>query len=172
MAARTYTGNSDAQGVTGARPGTKQFHGLMCFLFGMSDLGIYSNRTVRGSNLKNPPLSVHATGRACDLGGTPEQVRAAIDFLYAFRHELQIEEIHDYRNVWLPSKYDWGAGYRCNRDRGGIFSGWKIYTKNTIGRGGNWVHYEIAPAMADNADAVTAVFTAILDRIVAALEGK
>lgn len=168
---RPYTGNTDAAGVTGARPGTKTFQDLMCFLFGMRNLGIYANRTVRGSSSANPPKSVHATGRACDLGGTPDDVKKAIDFLYTFRDRLGIEEIHDYRNVWIPGN-GFGAGYRCNRDDGGLLAGWRVYTKNTIGAGGNWVHYEIAPAMADNPDAVTAAFTAILEEIVAALNGQ
>jgi len=104
-----------------------------------------------------------------DTGGTPEQVKALLNFLFAYRDRLLIEELHDYRNVWIPGK-GFGAGYRCNRDRGGIFSGWKVYTKNTIGSGGNWVHSEIAPEMADNPAKVDAVFKEILDEIVKALE--
>ncbi len=167
---RPYTGNKDAVGVKGARPGTVAFQGLMVFLFQMKNLGIYANRSIRGTGSSKPPLSVHATGRACDLGGTPKQVKDAIDFLNAFRHRLMLEEIHDYRNVWIPGK-GFGAGYRCSRDNGGMFSGWKVYTKNTIGSGGNWVHYEIAPQMADDPALVNKVFTDILNEIVAALEG-
>lgn len=168
--ARPYTGNTDAAGVTGARPGTKLFQDIMCFLFGMQNLGIYANRTVRGSSSKTPPKSVHSTGRAADLGGTPEQVKKAIDFLYAFRNDFAIEEIHDYRNVWIPGK-GFGAGYRCNRDNGGLFAGWKVYQKNTIGAGGNWVHYEVAPSLADNPAAVDAAFKKVLGEIAAAMNG-
>jgi len=160
MAPRPYTGNTDAAGVTGARPGTKRFQDYLCFLFQMKNFGIYANRTVRGSSSRKPPVSVHATGRAMDTGGTPEQVKALLEFLYAYRDRLLIEELHDYRNVWVPGK-GFGAGYRCNRDRGGIFSGWKVYTKNTIGPGGYWVHSEIAPEMADNPAKVDKVFKAI-----------
>ena len=71
---RPYTGTKDAV-ARGARPGTKQFQALMAFLFQMRSLGIFANRPVRGGS----SLSVHATGRACDLGGKPEQVRAAIE---------------------------------------------------------------------------------------------
>lgn len=165
---RPYTGNSDPS--TGTRPGTKRFQDYLCFLFGMRNLGIYSNRSVRGSGLANPPLSVHATGRAMDTGGTAEQCKALIDFLYGFRDRLMVEEIHDYRNTWIPGK-GFGAGYRCNRDNGGLFSGWKVYTKNTIGAGGLWVHSEIAPAMADDPAKVDAVFTAIWTEISEAMKG-
>lgn len=168
---RKYTGNKDPHPK--ARPGTKRFQDYMVFLFGMDNWGIYSNRKVRGSGKANPPLSVHATGRACDLAGTPEKVKAAIDFLYAFRDadHLDIEEIHDYRNVWIPGN-GFGAGYRCDRDNGGLFSGWRVYTKNTIGAGGNWVHYEVAPALADNPAKVDAAFKKVLDKIVAAMSAK
>lgn len=88
--------------------------------------------------------------------------------LYAFRDRLMIEEIHDYRNVWIPGK-GFGAGYRCSRDDGGLFSGWKVYEKNTIGAGGLWVHSEIAPEMADDPAKVTQVFTEILDEIAKAM---
>ena len=162
---RPYTGTKDGI-ASGARAGTKQFQALMAFLFQMRSLGIYSNRTVRGGS----SLSVHATGRACDLGGSQDKIKAAIDFLYAFRDELGVECINDYRNVWIPGKF--GAAYRCNRDNGGLLAGWRVYDKPTIGTGGNWVHYEISPAMADDPDAVTAAFTDILNRIVAALQGS
>jgi hypothetical protein len=162
---RPYTGTKDGI-ARGARPGTKHFQNLMCFFFEMRNLGIFANRPVRGGS----SLSVHATGRACDLGGNRDKVKAAMEFLYAFRDELGVECIHDYRNVWLPGKF--GAAYRCNRDTGGIFSGWRVYDKNTIGPGGSWVHYEINPAMADDPDAVTAAFTDILNRIVEALKGS
>lgn len=163
--ARSYTGNTDTAGVTGARPGTRKFQDLLCFLNGMENWGIYANRNVRGSGSANPPKSVHATGRAMDTAGTAEQCRVLIDFLYLHRDSLMIEEIHDYRNNWIPGK-GFGAGYRCNRDTGGDLSGWKVYTKNTIGSGGNWVHLEIAPAMADDPALVEKVFKDIFAGVV------
>lgn len=163
---RPYTGNTDP--ATGARPGTKRFQDLLCFLFGMRNLGIYANRSIRGTG-KNV-LSVHATGRAMDTGGTEKQCKELINFLYQYRDRLLIEELHDYRNVWIPGK-GFGAGYRCNRDDGGLLGGWRVYDKNTIGAGGLWVHSEIAPAMADDPAKVDAVFTEILDEIAKALAG-
>lgn len=158
---RPYTGNKDAVGVKGARPGTKHFQNLMAFLFQMKNLGIYANRPVRGGK---GSLSVHATGRACDLGGTPKQCKEATAFLIDFADRLQIEEVHDYKGNYIPTK-GFGAGWRCDRN------GWRVYDKNTIGPGGNWVHYEISPQMADDPALVDKVFTDILNEIVAALEG-
>ena len=126
---RPYTGTKDAV-ARGARPGTKQFQGLMAFLFEMRNLGIYANRPVRGGS----SLSVHATGRACDLGGSDDKIIRAINFLVDFNDELGIEAVHDYGNRVMPGKY--GAAWRCNRD------GWKVYTSPTIGSpGAKWVHY-------------------------------
>jgi len=164
MTVRPYTGNKDAAGITGARPGAKAFQDLMAFLFGMKNLGIYANRPVRGSSNPNPPLSVHATGRACDLGGTPKQCKEATEFLFAFRDQLGIEEIHDYKGHYMKTN-GFGAGYRCDRDK------WTVYTKNSIGAGGDWVHYEISPEMANDANKVGQVFKDILDGITKALQG-
>ena len=162
---RPYTGTKDAV-ASGARAGTKQFQALMVYLFQMRSLGIFANRPVRGGS----SLSVHATGRACDLGGSDDKIIRAINFLVDFADELGVECINDYRNVWIPGEY--GASYRCSRDNGGLLAGWRVYDRPTIGAGGNWVHYEISPDMADDPDAVTAAFTDILNRIVAALEGN
>jgi hypothetical protein len=105
-----------------------------------------------------------------DTGGTAKQCKELINFLYQYRDRLLIEELHDYQNNWIPGK-GFGAGYRCDRDNGGVASGWKVYEKNTIGPGGAWVHTEIAPAMADDPAKVDAVFKEILDEIAQALKG-
>ena len=147
---RPYTGNTDP--ATGARPGTVRFQDYMVFLFQMRNLGIYANRPVRGGS----GLSVHATGRACDLGGGPNQIIAAIQFLERHADQLGIEEIHDYGNRVQPGQH--GAGWRCDRHA------WKIYDKPTIGSPkAAWVHYEISPDMADHPDRVDAAFKSILE---------
>jgi hypothetical protein len=117
---RPYTGNSDPTSRT--RPGTKRFQDWLCFLFQMRNLGIYSNRTVRGSGSSNPPLSVHATWRAMDTGGTPEQCKALINFLYAYRdrlismqqgswwHLLRLEDLHE-EHDWC--RWQLGASRNC-----------------------------------------------------------
>lgn len=148
---RPYTGNTDP--APAARPGTIRFQDYMRFLFQMKNLGIYANRPVRGGS----GLSVHATGRACDLGGGPNQIVAAIQFLERHADQLGIEEIHDYGNRYKPGQH--GAGWRCDRNA------WKIYDKPTIGSpGAAWVHYEISPDMADSPDKVDAAFKAIMSK--------
>jgi hypothetical protein len=145
---RPYTGNTDP--ANGPRPGTIRFQDYMRFLFQMKNLGIYANRPVRGGSA----LSVHATGRACDLGGGPNQIIAAIRFLEAHADLLGIEEIHDYGNRYKPGQH--GAGWRCDRHD------WKIYDKPTIGSSGAlWVHYEISPEMANNPSAVDTAFRSL-----------
>lgn len=147
-AGRPYTGNTDP--ANGPRPGTIRFQDYMGFLFQMRNLGIYANRPIRGGQT----LSVHATGRACDLGGGPNQIRAAIAFLDRHADQLGIEEIHDYGNRYKPGQH--GAGWRCDRHS------WKIYDKPTIGSpGALWVHYEISPAMADDPTAVDTAFRSL-----------
>ena len=144
---RPYTGNKDQ--ADGPRPGTVRFMDWLVFLFGGASRGIYARRPVRGGT----SMSVHGTGRALDYGGSSEQIRKAIDWTYANRDLFQVEEIHDYLGLWIPTK-GFGAGYRCSRDSGGLFSGWKIYTKPTIGTGGRWTHIELAPEVANSAELV------------------
>lgn len=145
---RPYTGATDIW--SSARIGTVRFQGYMTYLFAMTNLGIFADRNVRGGKGK----SVHATGRACDLGGTPEQIIAAINFLVDHADNLQVEEVHDYGNRVIPGKF--GAGWRCDRHT------WKAYDKPTIGSpGAAWVHYEIAPAIANDPGAVDAAFRRI-----------
>jgi len=153
---RPYTGNRDL--ASGARPGTRRFVDWIRFLFpGSTNLGIYANRTVRGGQSR----SVHATGRACDIGAPREQLAKIIEAIYTYRDELHVEELHDYIGAWIPTE-GFGAAYRCDRDTGGILSGWRIYTKNTIGRGGSWTHVELAPDMANDPTLVDQAFTDIL----------
>lgn len=154
---RPYTGATDP--AKSARAGTIRFQDTMAFLFGMRSVGIYANRQTRlGSG-----LSVHATGRACDLGGTHQQIIDAINFLVANADRLGIEAVHDYGNRVIPGKH--GAAWRCNRNA------WKAYDKPTLGTpGAAWVHYELAPDMADNPAKVDAAFKIILDEIAKAFQ--
>lgn len=154
---RPYTGNKDLS--TGARPGTRRLvDWILFFNPDAKNLGIYSNRNVRGGQTK----SVHATGRAFDIGAPREALAQIIESIYRVRDELHIEEIHDYIGAWIPDQ-GFGAGYRCDRDTGGILSGWRIYTRNTIGRGGSWTHIELAPDYADDPDLVDQAITRILE---------
>jgi len=153
---RPYTGNRDL--ASSARPGTRRLQDWLLFLFpGSRDLGIYANRNVRGGQAR----SVHATGRAADLGGDRDTVRKAIEFLYLNRDTIQVEAVHDYVGAWIPT-LGYGAGYRCDRDPGGLLSGWKVYERPTIGRGGMWTHYELAPSMANSPDDIDQAIDRIL----------
>jgi hypothetical protein len=153
MSVRPYTGNKDAVHAA-KREGTKAFVDYCCFLFGVKNIGIFNDRNMVGTT--PPKKSVHATWRATDLQGTAEQRIKLITFLFDHRDALGIEEIHDYAGTYKVNPLGWGAGYRCDRDA------WRVYDKNTIGsKGANWVHVEIAPAMADDVNAVHAAFKTI-----------
>ena len=60
---RKYTGNTDGV-AAGVRPGTTELLRLASKRFAVTNLGTFANRQMRGTN----QLSVHATGRAVDLG--------------------------------------------------------------------------------------------------------
>ena len=154
MAIRPYTGNKDAVHAA-KREGTKALVDYCCFLFGVKNIGIFSDRNMVGA--KPPKKSVHATWRATDLRGTAEQRIKMIAFLFDHRDALGIEEIHDYAGSYMANPNGWGAGYRCDRD---AFKLWD--SKNNGGsKGADWVHVEISPAMADDVAAVHAAFKKI-----------
>lgn len=141
-----YTGNSDPS--EGPRPGTVKLAEIMGNRWGFRNLGIWANRPMRGSTR----LSVHATGRAVDLGFDPK--RAALVgqvclWLEANHLALGIEEIHDYSGTSKPGTERWGRGFRCNRDGR---PGWLDWTETNNGGtpGGKWIHLELSPGMADN----------------------
>lgn len=154
MSVRPYTGNKDAV-HSAKRLGTEAFVNYCCFLFGVKNIGIFSDRNMVGAN--PPKKSVHATWRATDLKGTADQRIKLITFLFDHRDALGIEEIHDYAGTYAVNPNGWGAGYRCDRD---AFKLWDA--KNNGGsKGADWVHVEIAPAMADDVNAVHAAFKTI-----------
>lgn len=149
--ARKYTGTSDGA-AKGKRPGTEKLQALLCKKFGCTNLGTWVVRDMRG---KPGQLSVHATGRAADT--QPKQALKIPDlvaFLEQYADVFEIEEIHQY-------KFNkWGRGWRCNRNGK---PGWKNWTAEDNGGtpGATWVHWEISPKMADDAEAVAAVWRQI-----------
>ena len=154
MTSRKYTGNTDAVHAQ-KREGTKVFVDYCCFLFGVTNLGIFSDRNMVGAN--PPKKSVHATWRAVDLKGTTEQRFKLIEFLFTHRDILGIEEIHDYAGTYMPNPNGYGVGYRCDRDS---FKLWD--SKNNGGsKGATWVHVELAPLLADHPDVVHHAFKTI-----------
>ena len=159
---RKYTGNTDGDNG-GPREGTQELLRLASKQFGFKSLGIYANRRMNNAKAKADPdnpkyLSVHASGRAVDLGYSNRAAALAFwNFLIANTEQLGIEEIHDYAYRWPKQdpkdKTAWGAGYRCARGEG--MAGIKIYdSKNNAGTpGGRWIHVELAPHFADDKEA-------------------
>jgi len=154
MTKRTYTGSTDARGNV-RRMGTLRFMDYCTFLFGVKNIGIYSDRGMRSDPSKK---SVHATWRAIDLKGTKDQRKALNEFLVAHADLLGIEEIHAYDGTGVPLKCGkWGAGWRCDRDA------WKVWTAKANGGtpGADWTHVEIDPAHADSVALVDQAFAQI-----------
>lgn len=161
-----YTGNSDPS--SGPRPGTTKFAEIMVNR-GFRNLGIWANRPMRGTN--PPRLSVHATGRAVDLGYDPKKAAAVGAYclwLEANHEALGIEEIHDYSGTSKAGTEKWGRGFRCNRNGK---PGWKDWTETDNGGtpGGKWIHIELSPAMADNPKEFVKAWKAISGTAPAAL---
>ena len=154
---RKYTGNADGA-ANGKRPGTEKFVDICELLYKMKNLGTWVVRDMRG---KPGQLSVHATGRAMDLGYDPKKMnRAAVESLcetFAANADLLgIEEIHDYSYKGPTGVF--GRGWRCSRNA------WKVYdAKDNAGTpGGKWIHLELEPKFADDPAKVKAAFDKLL----------
>ena len=122
-----------------------------------TNLGIYANRTMRGSE----NLSVHATGWACDIGYADRKTAVKVwDWLIANTETLRIAEIHDYAYKDPKQTKAWGRGYRCSRGAG--LKGLKIFTSedNAGTPGGKWFHVEIENTW-KSAEEFQAVFLAL-----------
>jgi hypothetical protein len=152
---RPYTGNSDGA-ATRLRAGTKTF--IDCVLL-LSNRTLWNNGDFVVRNMRGKEsLSVHATGRAVDLsyrkvgdkGRSDGRTKAAewCRILTYNADVLGIEMIIDY----YPQPY--GRAWRCDR------AAWSRYTAPTVSGapGGDWLHIELSPAMADNPQAVHAAF--------------
>lgn len=153
-----YTGNSDPR--DGALPGTEKLYEILTRgKMGMTPLGIWANRPMKGSN--PPRLSVHATGRAMDCGYKADREAWAhrfADWLSKHHEALGIEEIHDY------SFGEWGRGFRCSRKELGGKAGWKTWTATDNGGSGSgsglWLHLEVAPAFGKDPNKMAAAWKA------------
>ena len=167
MPGRKYTGNSDGVSRVGARPGTLKLVELCGKRWGFTNMGVFSNRTMNNPKAKKGDprwLSVHATGRGCDLGYKDRKDAVeAWEWFLKYTKELGIEEIHDYAfdsNV-KDKELGWGRGYRCSRGEGE--RGVKVYdAKDNAGsQGGRWLHFELSPEMADNPQKFEAVWRSL-----------
>jgi hypothetical protein len=156
MTKRPYTGNKDGE-AKGLRPGMKVFINETIklsngALWNNGDFGV---RPMRGKE----ELSVHATGRAVDLSfrhivgkkgvknGRLEAMRV-LKIIVANADALGLEAAFDY--IVKPH----GRAWMCNRDA------WLNYKKETIhgGGSGDWLHFEVSPAMADDASKMQQAF--------------
>lgn len=165
--ARKYTGNSDGLSRTGLRPGVKKFMQLAMAEYGLANLGGFANRSMNNPKAKKGDpkwLSVHATGRACDLGYTNRTKAMELwHFMLENSAALGLEEAHDYAfdADKKDAKLGWGRGYRCSRGEGE--KGVKVYSEsdNAGSQGGKWLHFELSPAMADDANKFAAVWKSL-----------
>jgi len=148
---REYTGWD--KNATGKRAGAEALTKCLEAYFGVWNNGTWGVRNMRG---KGKP-SVHGTGRAGDNSwrGAPyrgtgdyESAKAACDFLVEHADELGLEYLCDY----YPKP--WGRAWKVDRNA------WVDYTKKTVSGtpGGDWIHWEIDNAAADDPDRIVKVF--------------
>ena len=130
------------------RKGTEKFVDLSCRRWkSFTNLGTWVVRDMRG---KPGVMSVHATGRALDLGYTARaEADNAIGWFTAHNTALGITLINDYQY----GKY--GRTWICDRQA------WKIHDKPTIGARGNWFHVELEPWAADDPVAIERVWRSL-----------
>jgi len=156
IGSRAYMGNSDGPSPK-PRAGTTEF--IRQSIHACHALWGNGSWALRDQRSRPGVLSVHATGRACDLswrdipgergvaGGRP-LVLAYLNTITANANTLGIEYVADY---W-PTKF--GRAWRCDRQA------WKRYTSRVISGapGGDWVHIELNTAMSVSPMAVKAAF--------------
>jgi nucleoid-associated protein YgaU len=146
MGIRSYSGFDG--NAAGKRAGTERFIRLVHELSGggLWNNGSWGPRLMRGKSLP----SIHGTGRAVDLSwrggdhggyGSYAEADRWVNFFVRHAAELEIELVIDY----FPEPY--GTGFKCDRDR-------RVkYTQHTVdgAPGGDWIHVEVSPRVADDA---------------------
>ena len=154
-----YTGYDKT--ATAKMEGTERFVQLCSRRWGMTNLGTLVVRQMRSGQ----GMSVHATGRAADIGfantkaGRADAVEAMLWFVKYYK-ELGIEEVHDYGGLINGT---W-QGWRCNRKGK---PGWLKWTDTNNGgsKNGRWIHVELAGKAngghAENGDALEAAWRAL-----------
>jgi hypothetical protein len=158
---KPYTGNSDGA-AAGPRAGMDEW---IRQAVKYSNGAIWNNGSWGVRNMRSSEnLSVHATGRAVDLSyrktdkyqtANRKGAVAFLNIVIANANALGVECVLDY----FPTKF--GRGWRCDRQR------WFAYSKPTLAGspGGDWHHYEISPAMADNPALVKQAFQRVFGEI-------
>lgn len=154
----------------GPQAGTEKLVALCAKKWKTKSLGIYQVRLMKndhtvGMKLTDPEagkwMSTHATGAAADIQYPSEAVaREMWDFLLNNSEALGIEEVHWY------AFGDFGAGFRCSRGEGK--SGVKIFTQDdnagSYQGSPSWLHVEISPSMAKNADKFSKAWDAAMSK--------
>ena len=141
---RPYTGNKDGA-ATGEHP---QLTALMKELFKAYPKALWNNGSWGVRNMRGKEaLSVHATGRACDISwrnmgdgkrgvakGGRKYATEAMDYLVKHADALGIEMIIDY----FPAPH--GRASKCDRNMA-----WQKYDKETVhgAPNGDWFHCEV-----------------------------
>lgn len=155
---RPYTGNTDAP-AKGLRPGMRVF---IEELIKESDGALWNNGDYGVRNMRSKTsMSVHATGRACDFSyrkmptkGKKNGRAHALKICKLLTENSDlfgIELIIDY----MPKPH--GRAFRCDRNA------WSRYRTHTVSGapGGDWLHIEISPEMADAPEKVRQAFRTI-----------
>lgn len=155
---RPYTGyDGPAAGVT---PGLRFLVDSIVYLSAgrIWNNGTWGPRPIRGGTAP----SVHGTGRAVDLSwrrmpdgrgsGNYADAVQLMDWLVRHEESLGVELVLDY---W-PRPF--GRGWRCDREK------WQNYDRRVIALtpGGDWIHLEISPAVANDLPRMQAAVTAAL----------
>lgn len=155
---RQYTGNTDAP-AKGLRPGMRVF---IEEIIKESGGAFWNNGDFGVRNMRSKDtMSVHATGRAVDLSyrrlgnkGKPNGRLEALRICKLLTDNaelLGLELIIDY----MPKPH--GRTWKCGRNT------WTRYSKHTVtgAPGGDWLHVELSPEMADAPDKVRKAFEQI-----------
>ena len=161
---RPYTGNSD--GIGRRRAGTQEMQRLLNHHSGgrLWNLGTFTVRPMRGKPPLPRFLSVHATGRAADVsrrkvpgkhaGVSRAYMLEVIAWFIANADALELEMLADYewRGKDERGRPLLGRVWKCDR------AAWKGQTPGSIAHGGSgdWIHYELSPAVADSVERVRA----------------
>ena len=141
---RPYTGNKDGV-AAGEHP---QLTALMRELFKAYSPALWNNGSWTVRNMRNKSsLSVHASGRACDISwrnmgdgkrgvakGGRKHAMEAMRYLVEHADDLGVELIIDYFPV------PFGRAAKCDRNME-----WRRYTKKTVSGAprGDWFHLEV-----------------------------
>lgn len=129
----------------GKRAGTEKFVQLLRRRWGFTNLGTWVVRDMRG---KPGIMSVHATGRAADLGySSRADALAACKWLVDHNTALGVTLINDYAH----GRY--GRTWKCDRQA------WLVHESPVLGPSrGSWLHIELDSWAADDALALTRVW--------------